>query len=113
MRACRYDSASEGVYGSGVLCEAHNDVGFLTFDPRAATPGLHALRRADNLWVPVEEAPPLLPPPRPASLTGGVSHAAALTRWPSPMLDATLRITALHVPSLLSRLLLASNAMSG
>jgi len=58
VRACRYDSASEGVYGSGVLCEAHNDVGFLTFDPRAATPGLHALRRADNLWVPVEEAPP-------------------------------------------------------
>ena len=58
VRACRYDSASEGVYGSGVLCEAHNDVGFLTFDPRAAMPGLHALRRSDNLWVPVEEAPP-------------------------------------------------------
>ena len=30
VRACRYDSTNEGVYGSGVLCEAHNDVGFLT-----------------------------------------------------------------------------------
>ena len=27
VRACRYDSTNEGVYGSGVLCEAHNDVG--------------------------------------------------------------------------------------
>ena len=42
--------------GGGVLCEAHNDVGFLTFDACAATPGLEALRRADGLWVPVEEA---------------------------------------------------------
>jgi len=57
VRACRYDASSEGVYGSGVLCEAHNDVGFLTFDACAATPGLQCVRRADGLWVAVEEAP--------------------------------------------------------
>ena len=56
VRACRYDAESAGVCGGGVLCEAHNDVGFLTFDACAATPGLEALRRADGLWVPVEEA---------------------------------------------------------
>ena len=37
---CRYDSENEGVAGSGVLCEAHNDVGLLTLDPCAAEPGL-------------------------------------------------------------------------
>lgn len=52
----RYDAASAGVYGSGVLCEEHNDVGLITLDACASAPGLHALRRADGLWVPLEEA---------------------------------------------------------
>lgn len=46
MRLCKYASETEGVYGSNVLCEAHNDVGFITLDPRASTAGLEALRRA-------------------------------------------------------------------
>ena len=32
IRLCKYDAEDEGVYGSNVLCEAHNDVGFLTLD---------------------------------------------------------------------------------
>ena len=58
IRLCRYDADSEGVYGSNVLCEEHNDVGFITLDACASTAGLEAFRRADGLWVPVEEAPP-------------------------------------------------------
>ena len=58
IRLCRYDAESEGVYGSNVLCEEHNDVGFITLDACASIAGLEAFRRADNLWVPVEEAPP-------------------------------------------------------
>lgn len=57
IRLCRYDADSEGVYGSHVLCEEHNDVGFITLDACASVAGLEALRRADNLWVPVETAP--------------------------------------------------------
>ena len=55
---CRYDADAEGVYGSDVLCEAHNDVGFITLDACASSPGLHALRRSDGLWVPIEEVQP-------------------------------------------------------
>jgi isopenicillin N synthase-like dioxygenase len=58
MRVCRYDAASEGVYGSNVLCEQHDDVGLLTLDACAAVPGLHLLRRSDRLWIPVEERSP-------------------------------------------------------
>lgn len=58
IRVCRYDAASDGVYGSNVLCEQHNDVGFLTLDAAATTPGLEALRRSDGLWVPIEQATP-------------------------------------------------------
>ena len=58
VRVCRYREGVEGVYGSNVLCEAHNDVGFITLDPCAATSGLQALRRSDNMWVPVEEVAP-------------------------------------------------------
>jgi len=58
IRACRYDAASDGVYGSNVLCEAHNDVGFLTFDACASVAGLEVLRRSDGLWVPAEVAAP-------------------------------------------------------
>lgn len=55
MRVCRYDAANEGVYGSNVLCEQHDDVGLLTLDACASVPGLQLLRRSDRLWVPVEE----------------------------------------------------------
>jgi len=58
IRVCRYDADDEGVYGSNVLCEQHNDVGFLTLDACASTPGLEAVRRADGLWIPIETAPP-------------------------------------------------------
>ena len=58
IRVCRYDADDEGVYGSNVLCEQHNDVGFITLDACASTPGLEAVRRADGLWIPVEQAPP-------------------------------------------------------
>ena len=58
IRLCRYDADSEGVYGSHVLCEQHNDVGFITLDACASVAGLEAFRRADGLWVPVEHAPP-------------------------------------------------------
>uniref|UniRef100_A0A7S0IST1 Fe2OG dioxygenase domain-containing protein n=1 Tax=Calcidiscus leptoporus TaxID=127549 RepID=A0A7S0IST1_9EUKA len=58
IRLCRYDSKNEGVAGSGVLCEAHNDVGLITLDPCADVPGLQALRRADGLWVAVEDVAP-------------------------------------------------------
>ena len=57
IRLCKYDPEDEGVYGSNVLCEAHNDVGFITLDACASVAGLEALRRADGMWVPVEEAP--------------------------------------------------------
>ena len=36
----------------------NDDVGFITLDACASTAGLEAFRRADNLWVPVETAPP-------------------------------------------------------
>mmetsp|Transcript_12640 Transcript_12640/g.41947 ORF Transcript_12640/g.41947 Transcript_12640/m.41947 type:complete len:526 (-) Transcript_12640:228-1805(-) len=55
LRLCRYDSRREGAYGTDVLCEEHNDVGLLTLDVCASAAGLHALRRSDGLWVPVEE----------------------------------------------------------
>lgn len=57
VRICKYESGTEGVYGTDVLCEAHNDVGFITLDPCASTAGLEALRRSDNLWIPIEHAP--------------------------------------------------------
>ena len=57
IRLCRYDAEDDGVYGSHVLCEAHNDVGFITLDACASVAGLEAFRRADGLWVPVEHAP--------------------------------------------------------
>ena len=56
IRLCKYDPNDEGVYGSNVLCEAHNDVGFITLDACASIAGLETLRRADGMWVPVEEA---------------------------------------------------------
>ena len=49
IRLCKYDCETEGVYGTDVLCEAHNDVGFLTLDACASTAGLEALRRADGV----------------------------------------------------------------
>ena len=55
IRCCRYDSGNPGLGSRGVLCEEHLDVGLLTLDARAAEPGLQALRRADKLWVPLEE----------------------------------------------------------
>eukprot|EP00966_Prymnesium_polylepis_P139741 3228711-Prymnesium_polylepis.1 len=58
IRLCKYDAGTEGVYGTDVLCEAHNDVGFITLDACASTAGLEALRRADGLWVPIEQAAP-------------------------------------------------------
>jgi hypothetical protein len=58
IRLCRYDAEDEGVYGSHVLCEQHNDVGFITLDACASVAGLEAFRRSDGLWVPVEHAPP-------------------------------------------------------
>lgn len=58
VRVCRYDAESEGVYGSSVLCEEHNDVGLLTLDVCASVPGLQVLRHADRTWVPIEEVAP-------------------------------------------------------
>ena len=57
LRLCKYDPEDEGVYGSNVLCEAHNDVGFITLDACASVAGLETLCRADGLWVPIEESP--------------------------------------------------------
>jgi len=57
IRLCKYNPEDAGVYGGNVLCEAHNDVGFITLDACASVAGLEALRRADSMWVPVEEAP--------------------------------------------------------
>ena len=57
IRLCKYDPEDEGVYGSNVLCEQHNDVGFITLDACASVAGLEVLRRADGMWVPLEEAP--------------------------------------------------------
>jgi len=58
VRICKYASGTEGVFGSNVLCEAHNDVGFITLDPCASNAGLEALRRSDSMWVPIEHAAP-------------------------------------------------------
>lgn len=55
VRACRYVAGVRGVGGSSVLCDEHTDVGFLTLDAHACRPGLEVRRRADRLWVPVEE----------------------------------------------------------
>ena len=33
-------------------------MGFITLDACATTAGLEALRRSDNLWVPIEHAAP-------------------------------------------------------
>lgn len=60
------DAQDAGVYGGNVLCEAHNDVGFITLDACASVAGLEALRRADSMWVPGRKrgrSPSHLPPP--------------------------------------------------
>ena len=54
LRVCKYET-QQGADPELCPCGAHHDVGFLTLNPTATTPGLQAQRASDKRWVELED----------------------------------------------------------